>query len=30
VHAAPADRPILLRITRGDQSRYVAVERSGK
>jgi serine protease Do len=29
-HAAPADRPVLLRITRGDQSRYVAVERSGK
>jgi serine protease Do len=30
VHAAPGDRPLLLRITRGDQSRYVAVERRGK
>jgi serine protease Do len=27
VHAAPTDRPVLLRIKRGDQSQYVAVER---
>lgn len=27
VRAAPADAPILLRVKRGDQSRYVAVER---
>jgi serine protease Do len=27
VHAAPADRPVLLRVKRGDQSRYVAIER---
>src|SRR5580658_1040541 len=27
VHAAPADKPVLMRVRRGDQSRYVAVER---
>jgi serine protease Do len=27
VHAAPSDRPVLLRVKRGDQSRYVAVDR---
>jgi len=27
VRAAPADAPVLLRVKRGDQSRYVAVER---
>jgi serine protease Do len=27
VHAAPADKPLLLRVRRGDQSRYVAIER---
>jgi serine protease Do len=26
VHSAPGDKPVLLRIRRGDQSRYVAVE----
>jgi serine protease Do len=30
VQAAPSDRPILLRIKRGDQSRYVAIERGEK
>jgi serine protease Do len=29
VHAAPADRPVLLRVKRGDQAHYVAIERSG-
>jgi serine protease Do len=28
VKAAPADKPVLLRVKRGDQSRYVALERS--
>lgn len=27
VHAAPTDKPVLLRVRRGDQSRYVAVDR---
>ena len=27
VHAASGDRPVLLRVKRGDQSRYVAIER---
>jgi serine protease Do len=27
VHAAPSDKPVLLRVRRGDQSRYVAIER---
>jgi serine protease Do len=27
LRAAPADRPVLLRVRRGDQARYVAVER---
>ena len=27
VRAAPGDRPVLLRVKRGDQSRYVAIER---
>jgi serine protease Do len=27
VHASPADKPMLLRVKRGDQSRYVAIER---
>jgi serine protease Do len=27
VKAAPADKPVLLRVKRGDQSRYVAIER---
>ncbi len=27
VHASRADRPVLLRVKRGDQSRYVAIER---
>jgi serine protease Do len=30
VHGSPADRPVLLRVKRGDQSRYVAIERSRK
>jgi serine protease Do len=28
VKATPADKPVLLRVKRGDQSRYVAIERS--
>jgi serine protease Do len=28
VHASPADKPVLLRVRRGDQSRYVAIEPS--
>ena len=28
VHAAPADKPVLLRVRHGDQSRYVAIPRS--
>ena len=28
VKAAPADKPVLLKVKRGDQSRYVAVERN--
>ncbi|MGH7269737.1 MAG: PDZ domain-containing protein, partial [Polyangiaceae bacterium] len=27
VHAASSDRPVLLRVKRGDQSQFVAVER---
>jgi serine protease Do len=27
VRAAPGDKPVLLRVKRGDQSRYVAIER---
>ena len=27
VRAAPSDKPVLLRVKRGDQSRYVAIER---
>ncbi|MGD0676583.1 MAG: Do family serine endopeptidase [Polyangiaceae bacterium] len=27
VHAAPANQPLLLRVRRGEQSRYVAIER---
>jgi serine protease Do len=30
VKAAPTNRPLLLRVRRGDQSRYVAVERQGR
>jgi serine protease Do len=30
VQSAPTDRPVLLRIKRGDQSRYVAIERGEK
>jgi serine protease Do len=26
VHAAPSDKPLLMRVRRGDQSRYVAIE----
>jgi serine protease Do len=29
VKAAPADKPVLLRVKRGDQSRYIAIERAG-
>ena len=29
VRATPADKPVLLRVKRGDQSRYVAIERGG-
>ncbi len=29
VHAAPGDKPVLLRVKRGDQSRFVAIERAG-
>jgi serine protease Do len=28
VKASPADKPVLLRVKRGDQSRYIAIERS--
>jgi serine protease Do len=28
VRAAPGDKPVLLRVKRGDQSRYIAIERS--
>jgi S1-C subfamily serine protease len=27
VHASPSDKPVLLHVKRGDQSRYVAIER---
>jgi serine protease Do len=30
VQTAPSDRPVLLRIKRGDQSRFVAIERGAK
>jgi serine protease Do len=30
VRAAPVDKPVLLRVKRGDQSRYVAIERSNE
>jgi serine protease Do len=30
VQAAPTNKPVLLRVRRGDQSRYVAVERHGQ
>jgi serine protease Do len=30
VRAAPADRPVLLRVRRGDQPRYVAVDRASR
>jgi serine protease Do len=30
VKAAPTDAPVLLRVRRGDQSRYVAVARNGR
>jgi serine protease Do len=30
VHAAPAQKPVLLRVKRGDQSRYVAIEPGGR
>jgi serine protease Do len=29
VRATPGDKPVLLRVKRGDQSRYVAIERGG-
>jgi serine protease Do len=29
-HAAPSDRPVLLRVKRGDASRFVAIERAAK
>ena len=28
IHAAPADKPLLLRVRHGDQSRFVAIERT--
>jgi serine protease Do len=28
IHAAPADKPVLLKVRRGDQSRFVAIERA--
>jgi serine protease Do len=28
VHSAPQDKPVLLRVKRGDQSRYVAIDRT--
>jgi serine protease Do len=30
VRAAPVERPVLLKVRRGDQSRYVAIDRSAK
>jgi serine protease Do len=30
VHSAPQDKPVLLRVKRGDQSRYVAIERAAR
>jgi serine protease Do len=30
LQAAAADKPVLLRVRRGDQSRYVAIERGGR
>jgi serine protease Do len=30
VHAAPRQQPVLLRVRRGDQSRYVAIEPAGR
>jgi S1-C subfamily serine protease len=30
VHSAPQDKPVLLRVKRGDQSRYVAIDRTAK
>jgi serine protease Do len=30
VHAAAADRPVLLKVRRGDQSRYVAIDHGAK
>jgi serine protease Do len=30
VHAAPGHQPVLLRVKRGDQSRYVAIEPAGR
>jgi serine protease Do len=30
VQAAPLDKPVLLRVKRGEQSRYVAIERRGR
>jgi hypothetical protein len=28
IRAIPVDKPVLLRVRRGDQSRYVAIDRS--
>jgi serine protease Do len=30
VHAAPTDKPVLLRVRHGDQSRYVAIQRAAR
>jgi len=30
VHSAPQDKPVLMRVKRGDQSRYVAIDRTAK
>ena len=30
LHAAQGDRPVLLRVRRGEQSRYVAIDRAGQ
>jgi serine protease Do len=30
IHATPSDKPVLLRVRRGDQSRYVAIDRTAK
>ena len=30
VHASPSDKPVLLQVKRGDQSRYVAIERGSR